>query len=103
MKPTACFPIRKNGDSMTSSARTGKRERISSLHRIGAVMCELNLEMSAVLATSVTSLRLCSLLGEALGRGEAVSQLVDATWKLRSLSPLKTHTTAQLGLLLCVV
>src|SRR5215467_1461001 len=105
MKPTASFLIRKNVNSMTNWDRTGKQERISGLHRIGVAMCGLNSEMSvAALATSVTSLRVCSeVQAEGPARGERASQLAAATWKLRSASLSKRPIAAQLGPLLFVV
>src|SRR5262245_24288540 len=104
MKPTASFLIRKNANSMTNWDRTGKQERISGLHRIGVAMCGLNSEMSAALATSVTSLRVCSAAqAEGPARGERASQRAAATWKLSFASLSKRPIAAQLGPLLFVV
>src|SRR5436190_22542827 len=106
MRLIASFPIHKKENSMTSSARTGKRERISNLHRIGGAMCELISETSTIsadLPASAISLKVCSALpAEAPAGGEPDLQLAVATWKPRSVSPSKRHTAAQPGPLLYV-
>src|SRR5262249_50434859 len=103
MKPTASFPIRKNGNSMKISARTGRREPISSLHRIGVVMCRLISETLEELAVSATFLRVSSEEpAEAPAGDKRDLQHAGATWKPRSVSPLQRRTAAQAGPLLSV-